>query len=139
MSFTYNNNLTTSLDRVRFNIGDVVDGCSNFSDEEITAILSDNNDNIIQTSLQLLDNLITKYSLRANETVGRVSINYSLVVDNLVKAKENLALNNMVSGGIYAGGISVTQKDSYFENSDIVQPAFTRDEVDLDACNDEER
>lgn len=126
MSFSYNNNLATDLDKVRFNIGDTSEVNYNFQDEEINYLLGCNN-TVNDVIINLLNNLITKYSLRANETVGRVSVSYQDIVSNLKQALNNfLTLNSGISG-VYCGGISKTQKESYTENTDIVQSIFTRD------------
>lgn len=126
MSFSYNNNLATDLDKVRFNIGDTSEVNYNFQDEEINYLLGCNN-TVVSVTISLLNNLITKYSLRANETVGRVSVAYTDVVGNLRQALNNFMTLNSGVGGVYCGGISKTQKESYTENTDIVQSVFTRD------------
>lgn len=126
MSFSYNNNLATDLDKVRFNIGDTSEVNYNFQDEEINYLLGCNN-TVVSVTISLLNNLITKYSLRANETVGRVSVAYTDVVGNLRQALNNFMTLNSGISGVYCGGISQTQKEIYTENTDIVQPIFTRD------------
>ncbi len=126
MSFSYNNNLATDLDKVRFNVGDTSEFNYNFQDEEINYLLGCDN-TVVSVTISLLNNLITKYSLRANETVGRVSVAYTDVVGNLRQALNNFMTLNSGISGVYCGGISKTQKESYTENTDIVQSVFTRD------------
>lgn len=126
MSFSYNNNLATDLDKVRFNISDTSEVNYNFQDEEINYLLGCNN-SVVSVTISLLNNLITKYSLRANETVGRVSVAYSDTVANLRQALNNFMTLNSGISGVYCGGISQTQKEIYTENTDIVQSIFTRD------------
>jgi len=126
MSFSYNNDLSTDLDKVRFYIGDTVEASYIIEDEEITAVLASAG-SVLKTCNIALSSLISKYSRLASETVGKVSVSYSGVVSSLRSAVDNL--NNTLSSGstsVYCGGISEAQKETYTDSDDIIQPYFKR-------------
>lgn len=120
MIFSYNGNLGTDKDKVRFNIGDTVENTMQYTDSEIYAILEQET-TVRKATSRLLKTLITKYSLKASETVGKIKIDYAGVVENL---KEALKLYISSSVTIYAGGMSKSGKEVYSDNSDLVQPYF---------------
>ena len=129
MSWTYDPTLATDLDKVRFNVGDTDTNVQQISDEEITALLASEG-SVINASIRILGNFISKYSLRANETVGRISVQYSGIVDNLRKSLDNLSAQN---ASIYCGGLTKSGKAVYQDNTDLVQPVFKRGTGDDEA------
>ena len=74
MTFTYD--LTTNVGRVRFEVGDrtqdngVRPDRSNFSDDEIEAVLTDAEGNINSATAHLLDVLSREWALVADITLG---------------------------------------------------------------------
>jgi len=62
MTWAYSTSLAADKDRVRLYIGDTDTNNQQFSDEEINALLTDNADDIFETSAQFCDSLAAKYA-----------------------------------------------------------------------------
>ncbi len=65
MSWSYDTSLSTNKDKVRIKIMDVDSTSPEFSDEEINAVLSNANQDVLQTALQLAKSLAFKYAKKA--------------------------------------------------------------------------
>jgi hypothetical protein len=74
MAFTYV--LTTDIGKVRFEIGDytlntgVRPGGVNFTDEEITAVLTEESNEILATVIRLMDVLSREWAIAVDITLG---------------------------------------------------------------------
>ena len=92
MTFTYDiaNPDTTKalLSKVRLEIGDTTENAgvrpdgSNFSDEELTHWLTEEDNDVMQTAARACDALASAWSLMADETVGPRKVAYSKVSGN---------------------------------------------------------
>lgn len=125
MTFTYD--VATSLGRVRLEIGDTDSNAALFSDEEIEVYLTDNNDNVLATAADLCDALATRYALKADTTIGSLSFKWANVSKSFADRAQVLRRRGLVSAP-FAGGISQSAKDNHANDSDRVQPRFTRDQ-----------
>lgn len=66
MSFSYNFNLPTAKDRLRFQLGDTDEDDPLLPDETITKVLSDNSDNETVSLRVLAGALVAQYSRKPN-------------------------------------------------------------------------
>lgn len=127
MTWTYDTSLSTDLAKVRFLVGDTDTNFQQLSDEEINSLISQYS-SVLRSSIQAIKGLISKYSFKNNETVGKISVNYDNVIKALSDRLKQLELEALNSGlGIYAGGISKTIRETIEDNTDIIKPFFTRD------------
>lgn len=129
MTFTYSStNLTTDLAKVRRLIGDTASATAEFTDEEINFYI-DTESNIYGAASVACGSLAAKYASKVNKTVGKLKIDASDKYKHFKELSESYKAKAKVKGAptLYAGGISVADKDSQKADSDRVEPAFYRD------------
>ena len=97
MSWSYNTSLATNKDKVRLKIMDVDTNSQEFSDEEINAVLTNTNQDVLQTALQLAKSLAFKYTKKAvskragpysEDTTKRAELYKQLAMDLADEADE---------------------------------------------------
>ena len=111
-------------DDVRFLVGDTEATLEMYSDEEIAAALASFDDDAEKTALFLYEGLIARFSLRANQTTGQVSINYDNLMRSLKSRYDKLYARVNGAGTVYVGGISVSDKQAKEADTDGVKPVF---------------
>lgn len=141
MSFTYSDALLTDGDRVRLEIGDTEEGHGpkprrkNFSNEEITSVLTSESDRIngaVAHCFEILAAAWTSYAISKterksstngdNKEDGELTIDAKLVADNYRKqaaiwrAKPGGASEAERSGGL----ITMTRTDAYSDTGEYV-------------------
>lgn len=124
---TYSGNPNSSpKDQVRFLIGDTDSSEFLLNDAEITWVISQYN-SPMNAAIRCCETIIAKFSRLANERVGQVSIDYSQKAkgyrDMLRDLRSRLAMEDAVP---YAGGISVSDKQTQVMNTDRVRPDFSK-------------
>ena len=129
MAWSYSGNPGESAkDNVRFLIGDT-DNCDQLlQDGEITYLLSLYNNAPLNAALRCCEMIAAKFSREADQSVGRVSQNYSQ------KARAYRALKKDITNRLgaedmipYAGGLSYTDMSKNESNPDAVKGSFSRD------------
>lgn len=90
MTFTYDYETEPDIAKIRFLFGDTVEGESEVSDEEITAVFADVGGNHTTAAIRILRSLAAKYSRRATITSGNEKIELGKVADNLLKMVADL-------------------------------------------------
>lgn len=88
MSFTYS--LSTNVGKVRLLIQDNVQSTAQFSDEELTELLSQNGGSVYMTAAAACRSLATKYALKA---MSKSAGNYSESKAGIYKAYMDMAKN----------------------------------------------
>ena len=133
MVWTYSGDPGAStLDAVRFLLGDTVEANAIFSDEELDWLIATQSNPYFAAALAA-DSAAAAYSNKSNDnvktkTVGALSISY-----DTEKAKEyrNLAGSLRFRGALnapimpYSGGISKDDKDAREDETDWVKPNFS--------------
>lgn len=143
MSFSYLSSDPGSSDRsfVRLMLGDNSSSTVELQDEEIDVLLSEHG-SAYSASVAGARAIGARYARRADKTVGRLSISASQISKNYYElAKELQKTANRRAGGadgMYAGGISIADKDSEKADTDRVVPAFERGQFDVTALTSEE-
>lgn len=125
MAFTFNASLSTTRDRLRLAIGDTDSNIPEFQDETLDVFLAEKS--FYQAMISCFDILIAKYSRYASEKVGPVSVDYSSIVGNYIKMKKEAQKEIVYSASPFAGGISLSDKATEQNDSDVVQPVFNKD------------
>lgn len=128
MSWTYSGDPQTSAkDETRFYIGDTDKTDPLLNDQEISFILKQYNFSAINAAIPCCNFIMTKFGRMADESVGQVKIMYSQKVKAYRQIKEDLrellAITDMTP---YAGGISVSDKLTNNQNTDLVRPDFSK-------------
>lgn len=131
--FSYNDSdLSTELNQVRRLIGDVNSTGVLFSDEEIGFYI-DQEANIYGAASVACESLQAKFAGGVSKTVGKLSIELQQRVTHYKDLAETYKAKSKMKGGIqlFAGGLSISQKEAERSNTDRVDPSFRRDFMDL--------
>lgn len=132
-TWTYTGNPASSTkDRVRWLCGDVMPDDPQVSDEEIVASVTDEGD-ALNAAATVCEHLAARFAREAQRSVsagGGLNTSVSLSERSRAYATRAKSLRERAavsSAGVYAGGISVSDKDANASDTDLVQPAFTPD------------
>ena len=115
MSFTYNTNLGTDRDRLRFELQDTDSNAILFSDEELDAKLAEGK-GVLPLAAELCDVLATRFARGYDfEWAGGANARGKFNRSQLAKqyADRAAALRQRVGGGV--GTIEVEREDGYSE------------------------
>jgi len=135
MTASYSPSLATAVDQVRFKIGDTVvspESSALFSDEEITAMLMANSDDVGSAAMACTRSLIARFSRLVSSSVGDTSDQYGDLAQHYRDLLSDLKREQATSGNVaapFAGGISIASKRAYEDDTDRVVPSFSRDGV----------
>jgi hypothetical protein len=140
MSWTYSGDPSTSTrDEARFHAQDTNRDDQQLSDEEWNYLLTEHSDNAVQAAVHATDILAAQYSRRADKSVGDLSISYNQIAENYRKLQRTLSRRlGLVTAGVFAGGISISDKLSNEQDSDLVKPSFRRGMHDYDGTQTDE-
>ena len=127
MTWTYGCDPENSdLDAVRLIVGDTDTNDQLLKDEEINYFL-DIEGSVRLASARAAEAVAAKFSRLVDETVGRVRVSFSQKAKQYKELAESLLETyNECAGVPFAGGISISSKDSTRDNGDRVRPSFTR-------------
>ena len=128
MTWSYSGNPSNNdKDAVRFLVGDTDANAPQFENEEIQYLISTEGTPLAAAVAGAIA-LAAKYSRLMDESVGDVSKSYSQRAEHYRNlAKDLRTRNSEKSVCPYAGGISVSDKDAFEKDSDVVQSSFTRE------------
>lgn len=133
MTWSFNPALPSALDRVRLKIGDIDADYHEVEDETITAVLTEQAQDVLRAALVLAEALAAKYAKRVDRTVGAMSLSasdrFKHYQDLVARLRAELTAGPAYArryGLPYAGGISVADKEVAAGDSDRPEPAFTR-------------
>ena len=123
MSWSYDPNLSTDKDQVRFNIGDTDSTDQQLSDEEINALLVSTG-SVQAASVKACEGLIAKYARYAAQATGGISIQWNQLQDHYRKLIDDINSGAGTLAVTYAGGISIAEKQSSASDTDWDKPPF---------------
>jgi hypothetical protein len=134
MAWTYNTELPTNKDKVRFFIGDTLDDDKQLSDEEITASLTLVGDDTTLAAIQCCLALAAKYARQADYWVGDLKLvasQRSRAYRDLAKQLEEIAEDPLITMSRthqtpFAGGVGVAQKAALEADTDWPVPSFKK-------------
>lgn len=128
MAWSYDDNLPTPKDWVRFLIGDTDASDPIMQDGEINGILTVHTDvhRAAAASCRAIAAKLRR-ELTLNPAAGSVSLDPQVQADGFIDLANELDKQALTAGGagVWAGGISRTAKATEVSRSDRVQPAFT--------------
>lgn len=128
MTWTYSSvDLSTSLAQVRLLIGDTDEADQQLSDEEIQFQVT-NAAGAFYAAVRCCRMIAAKYARRIDKSVGQFAHSASQKYKQYLDLAASLEVQALSSASItpYAGGISVSEKDTQSNDTDRVQPAFAR-------------
>ena len=124
-SYSQNPALATS-DQVRLLIGDTDTAKKNFTDAEISWFLTEEPGSVYLAAALAAETLAAKYAGKVDKQVGDLKISNSQLGTHYTDLAKRLRSRNSSSKGrVYAGGISIADKDAERERSDRVKPAIS--------------
>lgn len=127
MSFSYSPTQETTLDKVRFAIGDIYPEDPQMQDEEIAALLVSVGDSPRAAAVLAVDALIARYARQVDKWVGDLKILASQRYEQFVALKATLLVGGgdpAISGVPTAGGIYVEEKRAARLDTRLVQGGF---------------
>lgn len=151
MAWTYSGDPSNNdKDAVRFLIFDTDVSDQLLTDEEILYLLSVET-TVIRAAYRAATALAAKFARLVNESVGSISVSCGEKYKNYLalckKLKAQYQMDAAFSAAPYAGGISCDDKYTTRQNTDRIQPAFSRNTLsptdrvqsgESDDCNDDD-
>ena len=117
---------TSTKDQVRFLVGDTDTTDQQLQDEEINFVLTQEA-GVYRAASQCAKNIAAKYARQVTRSFGGRSDQLSQLVDHYRQlAKDLWAKGTLKRMTFYAGGQSQSEKDSQAQNTDMVEPFFSR-------------
>ena len=130
MAWSYSGNpADSSLDEVRFLIGDTDADDQQLSNEEINFLLTDNSSDVYGAAADAARSLMAKYARRADRTVGDLKVSYSQLQKSyaeLYKKYSNRAITKKMN--VVAGGVFKADREAQRQNESIQQPRFVQEQ-----------
>lgn len=123
-TFTSTAPFATDRDYVRLRIGDTSSGDQLLQDEHITGAISEwvNRDLAAAACAEMVG---AYYARKVDKTAGKLSISMSQASEHYFGLAKRLRMEVALGAKPYAGGISVSDKESEESDSDRVAPAFS--------------
>lgn len=135
MTWTYSNSPSSSnRDAIRVLLGDTNSSDPLLTDEEIAFFLAQFPGNIYSAAAMGAQAIAAKYARLATEKeVGDLRIEYGLRHEHFLALSGTLADQSALTPSTpYLGGKSISDKEANYEDTDIVQPHFVRNQFDDD-------
>ena len=128
MTYSYSGDPgASSKDAVRFATGDVDLSDQQLSDEEIAYLLVQRGD-VLNAAVAACHRLAAKYSRLVSRAVGDLRIEHQQRRQAYMELARTLRAEGAIGGIVpYAGGISLADKETDEDDTDRVQPFFTRE------------
>lgn len=127
--FSYFGPSVSAKDAVRFLTGDTTENVALLSDDEITYCLTLASNDTRQASIQALQAMLAKVAadtlVSADGMIRDLKLRRDLLQARLTRLEEN---ESAIAALPFAGGLSLSERESNRDDSDLVQPAFRRDQ-----------
>ena len=132
MTWTYSSSdISTDLAKVRLRLGDTNTNKQQFTDEEIDYFL-DVGGSVIRAAILLCKAAIAKYARDVDHSNQGISTSRSALVQHYKDLIEELEAESNMAAIPSAPSLSQANRETYFADSDNVQPVF---DVDTDTNN----
>lgn len=131
MSWTYDLTqiATNILYQVRLLIGDTDSTDEQLQDEEINYFVSVEGQSPYKVAIACTQAIIGKYSRLVDQSAADLRLSYSERLKSYKGLLEELKMKQTTKAAVpWAGGISISNKQSFQQNSDLVQPTFYRNQ-----------
>ncbi len=123
------------MDLTRFLVGDTDTDDQLVNNEEVNWALSQFP--VYTAAAELADAIAAKFARKVDKSVGDLKISFSRQAEQYAKKAAMLRKRSSVIGVTpYAGGISISDKDTVRANDDRIDPSFRRGMTDHDSISD---
>lgn len=133
MTWTYSlaNVGSSSLSWIRLRIGDNSSAFPLMQDEEITAVLADVGSDQTRAAARCCRAIAGQFARRVDKTAGKLRMNAGQAMTQYLDMAAQLETEADLRVTPYAGGISISDKQSQLADGDRVLPQFEIGETDL--------
>lgn len=128
MSWSYNPDLTSNLDLVRFEIQDTEATDPLFSNEEINAVLTQQGNLVSPTVLIFVNKLVMKFARLVDTTVGRVSEANNQRYQAYKELRDRLSAEVLCLPSF--GGTEVAKNEALDADTSLEQPQTSIGDMD---------
>ena len=124
MAWTYDLSklVTSGRDQVRYLVQDTDSARQLARDEEIDWALTQEM-NVFMASAAILEAIANRFRGVSSKTVGSLSLSYE-GADAMLRRAERLRQRGKTYQTLSAGGISLADRDTLADNTDLIQPNF---------------
>jgi hypothetical protein len=136
MTWTYLNGdpATSDRNKVRFLTGDTNEGDQLLQDEEVDFLLAEQSDPDL-AAVDAAEAIAAKFARQADTQNEGLAISASQRSKAYRDIAKELRSRVDVRAEIFAGGLTVSGKDTMADDTDAIQPAFKRGQDDLPGTN----
>lgn len=127
------NPASSTADALRFQVGDTDNDDLLLSDEEIDYLVAQH-PTLLRAAANAARTIAAKYARQVDSEIDQIRIlaqfrfeHYTDLAKELDKQASLGGSGAMALGGVYAGGISKSDKELLTDDTDAVQPRFSRD------------
>jgi hypothetical protein len=124
--FSYDETLADRVAQVRLLLGDTDKDDPLLSDQEITFLLS-SEPNIYRAAATGAESIAMGSARMNSFKVGQLSVTFTGAVKDYMTLARSLRRRAVANVSMYAGGISVSERDSARLDTGIIQPPFVTD------------
>jgi hypothetical protein len=129
MTTTYTGTLDSLLEKVRFEFGDKAIPFK-FTDEEILYVIAEEHDSVFNSTARLCEIYATLCSDAASRTMGPLRIELKDRVKSYLDRAKELRAKAYQLAKPYAGGIYVSDEDTFEADTSLKQPTFSNNLMD---------
>lgn len=129
MAFTYD--ISTDRGKVRFLLGDTNTNTSYLADSEIDYLLTKNSSNITAAAMDGALQLSMQFARTPDKKIGDLQLTYKSISSGFMVIYNSLKAKSSSTCTAFAGGISSSDKDDRYSDSDRVESFFTREQFDI--------
>ena len=126
MAFTWTGDPAASVvEAIRWEIHDVDSAKAKFQDAEIEYAYAEEH-SVLNAAARLCEQLQVRYCDTASRTMGPLRVDMNRLADLYAAKAKALRKRAVTFAEPYVGGISETKKDTFEDDSDLIQPAFKK-------------
>ena len=132
MAWTYLSTAPNSSAKswVRLRIGDTSSGDQLLQNEEIDALVEDGGNKYAGAALAA-ETVGAYFARRADKRIGKLQISMAKTSEHFFQLADRLRVELAEqSGGVYVGGVSLSDKEEDKTDTDAVQPSFAKDQFE---------
>lgn len=130
MTWTYDEALGSTRDRVRLRIGDTDTNAQLLPDETLDAWIADTDDEVV-VAIQAVQAILAKIARDTSRSAAGITTERDQVTTHYRDLLADLRRERGGRGRIFAGGTSRSVRDTIESDDDFVRPAFRMGQDDL--------
>lgn len=126
MAFTWSGDPSASvIEAIRWEINDIDSEHAKFQDAEIEHAY-DQEHSVFNAAARLCEQLQVRYCETASRTMGPLKVDMSNLADLYKDKAKRLRKRAVAFAAPYVGGLSDAKKDTFEDDTDLIQPIFEK-------------